>query len=74
MLLRVSNCSPSIQDPAPARIESLVHEIAMKKLMDGQFDECALTLDELRTVQDSLVKSLTAMYHGRIKYPGQQSA
>jgi hypothetical protein len=52
----------------------LVEEIAMKKLLDGQFDECGLTLRELRIVQESLIKSLTAVYHGRIKYPDQQSA
>lgn len=70
----VESASRALVDPAPARIESLVEDMAMKRLMDGQFDECGLTLKELRTVQDSLIKSLTAMYHGRIKYPGQQSA
>ena len=70
----VESASRSLQEPAPARIESLVNEIAMKRLLDGQFDDCQLTLKELRTVQDSLVKSLTAMYHGRVKYPDQQSA
>ncbi len=70
----VESASRSLQDPAPARIESLVNDIAMKKLLDGQFDECGITLKELRTVQDSLIKSLTAMYHSRIKYPDQQTA
>ena len=70
----VEGATRSLVDPAPARIESLVEDLAMKRLLDGQFDECGLTLKELRTVQDSLIKSLTAVYHGRIKYPGQQSA
>ena len=70
----VESASRSLQDPAPARIESLVNEIAMKRLLDGQFDQCGLTLRELRTVQDSLIKSLTAMYHSRVKYPDQQTA
>ena len=70
----VESASRCLQDPAPARIESLVNEIAMKKLLDGQFDESGITLTELRTVQDSLIKSLTAMYHSRVKYPDQQSA
>lgn len=70
----VESACRSLVDPAPARIESLVDELAMKRLMDGQFDQCGLTLRELRIVQDSLIKSLTAVYHGRIKYPGQQSA
>ena len=52
----------------------MVDDIAMKKLLDGQFDECGLTLQELRTVQDSLTKSLSAMFHGRVKYPDQATA
>ena len=50
----------------------MVHELAMKRLLDGQFDECDLTLKEIHIIEDSLVKSLTAVYHGRVKYPNQQ--
>ena len=70
----VESAARTLVDPAPSRIENLVEKIAMNKLMDGQFDECGLTLKELRMIQDSLVKSLTAVYHGRIKYPDQQTA
>jgi len=70
----VESASRALVEPTPARIESLVHEIAMKRLLDGQFDSCGLTLHELATIEDSLVKSLTAVYHGRVKYPGQRSA
>ncbi|MCO6458469.1 MAG: HDIG domain-containing protein [Pirellulaceae bacterium] len=70
----VESACRTLTDPAPARIESLVDDIAMKRLMDGQFDECGLTLKELQTVEESLVKSLTSVYHGRVKYPSQQTA
>ena len=56
----------SLVEPGPARIESLVREIAERKLEDGQFDESGLTFRELRTVEDSMIKSLIANYHGRI--------
>jgi cyclic-di-AMP phosphodiesterase PgpH len=69
----VEGASRALAEPTPARIESLVHDIAMKRLLDGQFDQCSLTLRELATVEDSLIKSLTAVYHGRIKYPDQRS-
>ena len=59
----------SLRDPAPSRIESLVREIAERQLDDGQFDESNLTLRELRTIERSIVKSLIANYHGRVKYP-----
>jgi len=64
----------TLSDPAPARIEHLVHEITMSRLLDRQFDECRLTLRDLGIIQESLVKSLTAVYHGRVKYPSQQTA
>ena len=68
------SASRTLSEPTPARIASLVHELAQKRLNDGQFDECGLTLEELKTVERSLVKSLTAVYHGRVKYPDQRTA
>ncbi len=70
----VESASRALVEPTPSRIESLVQDIAMKRLLDGQFDACGLTLQELATINDSLVKSLTAVYHGRIKYPDQRTA
>ncbi len=68
------SASRTLTEPTPARIASLVHDLAQKRLNDGQFDECGLTLEELKTVETSLVKSLTAVYHGRVKYPDQRTA
>jgi putative nucleotidyltransferase with HDIG domain len=70
----VESASRVLVEPTPSRIDSLVEEIAMKKLLDGQFDECGLTLQQLRKIEDSLAKSLTAVYHGRVKYPDQRTA
>jgi len=70
----VESASRALTEPTPARIASLVHDLAMKRLLDGQFDECGLTLEELDLVERSLVKSLTAVYHGRVKYPDQRTA
>ncbi|MEM8913215.1 MAG: HDIG domain-containing metalloprotein [Planctomycetota bacterium] len=70
----VESASRTLVDPTPARIQNLVDSIAQKKVSDGQFDECGLTFSQLHRVRVSLVKSLTAIYHARVKYPGQQSA
>ncbi|MEM6655464.1 MAG: HDIG domain-containing metalloprotein, partial [Planctomycetota bacterium] len=70
----VESASRVLVEPTPARIESLVEELIKKRLDDGQFDECGITLQEVRKVGDSLVKSLTAVYHGRVKYPEQDTA
>ncbi len=70
----VESACRALREPAPARIESLVQEITKKKFDDGQFDECNITIQELFTIQESLIKSLNAMYHARVKYPEHQSA
>jgi putative nucleotidyltransferase with HDIG domain len=68
----VESASRSLVDPAPARIESMVREMAGKRLADGQFDDCGLTLQELHQIENSLIKSLAAVYHARVKYPDQE--
>lgn len=70
----VESASRALKEPTPSRIENVVEELAMKRLLDGQFDESGLTLEEVRKVGESLVKSLTAVYHGRVKYPEQETA
>lgn len=69
----VESAVRSLKDPAPSRIETVVRDISERKLHQGQFDETNLTLRELRTIEDSLIKSLVAMYHGRIKYPERRT-
>ena len=44
----VESASRVLVEPTPARIESLVEDISRKRLLDGQFDECGLTLEEVR--------------------------
>ncbi|MHC2070330.1 HD family phosphohydrolase [Bremerella sp. T1] len=70
----VESACRTLVEPTSARIEALVEELSMKRLLDGQFDECGLTLRELRQIQSSVTKSLTAVYHGRVKYPSSQPA
>lgn len=53
----------------PDDIREMVHQAVVGKLLDGQFDECGITMRELKIVEDTLVKSLASMYHHRVKYP-----
>ena len=55
-------------------IRAMVNRIIEERVSDGQFDECGLTLEELQIIEESLVKSLTAVYHGRVKYPEPRTA
>ena len=59
----------SLSDVTLAKVEIVVHNMAMRRLQDGQFDECDLTLRELSGIEASMSKSLAAHHHGRIAYP-----
>jgi len=41
----------------PNSIRKLVHDLAMKRLLDGQFEESGLTLTELHIVEESCAKA-----------------
>jgi putative nucleotidyltransferase with HDIG domain len=70
----VESASRALSEPAPARLEGLVTDLIDKRLRDGQFDECGLTLCEIAEIRDSLIKSLIGIYHGRVKYPEHRTA
>ena len=70
----VESASRTLNEPTSRRIQSLVHDIILKRLLDGQFDDCNLQMNELRRIEESLVKSLLAAHHGRVRYPGQRHA
>jgi putative nucleotidyltransferase with HDIG domain len=65
----VEAASRSLSDPTPARLENMVHRIVEAKLMDGQLDECGLTFRELRIVEETFLRVLGGIFHGRIAYP-----
>jgi membrane-associated HD superfamily phosphohydrolase len=65
----VESATRAMAEPTASRIESLVHDLAMKRLMDGQFDECDLTMRDIERIERALVKTLLGIYHGRIAYP-----
>ncbi|MEM1423582.1 MAG: HDIG domain-containing metalloprotein [Planctomycetota bacterium] len=59
----------SLDTPTASRIEALVHDLARKRLLDGQFDECQLTLRELTLIEGAITRTLSSIHHGRIAYP-----
>lgn len=66
----VESAARAMSDPTPSRIESLVRGIANKRLMDGQFEDCEITLRDLNLICESISRTVASMYHGRISYPG----
>lgn len=60
----------SLSRPDPDNIRTIVGKIFDAIVSDGQLDECDLSLRELHSIREAIINSLTAIYHGRIDYPG----
>jgi hypothetical protein len=60
----------SLARPDPENIRAIVAKIVEAIVSDGQLDDCDLTLRELTIIREAMISALTAIYHGRIDYPG----
>jgi hypothetical protein len=65
----VESASRALPTPTSGSLRKLVHDMLMKRLLDGQFCDSGLTLTELHKIEESLCKGLIALYHARIRYP-----
>ena len=60
----------SLAEPNPENIRFIVAKIIDAIIVDDQLGECDLTLRELTQIRESMIKSLIAIYHSRVDYPG----
>ncbi|HEX8876975.1 MAG TPA: HDIG domain-containing protein [Phycisphaerales bacterium] len=65
----VESAARALDDPTPARLESLVQSIANKRLLDGQFEDCDISLRDLHRITESVSRTLAGIHHSRIDYP-----
>lgn len=49
-------------------LEIAVEKSIQAKLNDGQFDECSLTIGDLKIIKDTCIKNLLGLQHSRIEY------
>jgi putative nucleotidyltransferase with HDIG domain len=65
----VEAASRTLSEPTPSRIKGLVQRIVNNIFLDGQMEECELTLKDLQKIEESFSRILTAYFHQRIDYP-----
>lgn len=65
----VEAASRSLTEPTPARISALVEKIINNIFLDGQIDECELTLKDISEIKRRFTYVLTSIFHRRIAYP-----
>jgi len=66
----VEAASRTLTEPTPARIKGMVQRIINSIFVDGQLEECDLTLRDLHQIARSFVRILTGIFHHRVDYPG----
>jgi len=63
--------SRTLSNPTPSRISNLVHDRIEKIFMDGQLDECELTMRDLSRIAEIFIRILNGIFHHRVNYPEQ---
>lgn len=64
----VEAATRSLKEPTPDKIEETVHKVINNKFIDGQLDECELTLKDIEKISSVFIKILSGIYHSRVNY------
>jgi hypothetical protein len=65
----IEAASRTLTDPTPARIQGMVQKIINNIFIDGQLDECELTLKDIHNIAKSFNLVLGGIFHYRVDYP-----
>ncbi|MEE9614427.1 MAG: HDIG domain-containing metalloprotein [Thermodesulfobacteriota bacterium] len=65
----IEAASKTLPDPTPTKIQGMTQKIVNRIFVDGQLDECELTLKDLHLITGSFNRVLSGIYHQRIDYP-----
>jgi putative nucleotidyltransferase with HDIG domain len=70
----VEAATRTLKAPTPSRVEQEIHKIVNNKFIDGQLDECDLTLKDLEKISGIFIRLISSIYHSRITYPQEKRA
>ena len=68
----VEAASRSLSEPTHKRLQTLIEMIFKARSEDGQLAETDLTFRDLNRIKETFLSMLMAIYHVRMKYPGQE--
>jgi hypothetical protein len=66
----VEAAARTVEEPTPAKFEEVITTVTNAIVLDGQLDECDLTFSDLTRIRASFLRTLSAVHHHRIAYPG----
>lgn len=70
----VEAASRSMSDPSYKKLENLIDKMVDGRIEKQQLIKCPLTFYDVTLIKQAFLKNLAAIYHNRIKYPGQEEA
>ena len=62
----------SMEAPSQEQIERMILLNIVKRIADGQFDECNVSTRDIAKIVETLTHSIEATFHSRITYPWQE--
>jgi len=66
----VEAATRALRHATPAEVRQRVSQVVGEKIVDGQLDDCELTLRDLSAVEEAFARTLTlGVFHNRVEYP-----
>ena len=65
----IEAASRTLSEPTPSSIKGMVRKIINNKFIEGQLEQCELTLKNLNSIAESFSRILTGIFHTRAEYP-----
>ncbi|MFJ8514419.1 HD family phosphohydrolase [Lysinibacillus xylanilyticus] len=59
----------SMKEPNAEKVQKLVRAIIDDRVQDNQFDECDISIKELKCIEKVLCETMNGIFHSRIEYP-----
>lgn len=76
-IIMIADCfeaaSRSLDRITEETLMELVTRLIREKVEEGQLDDCLLTYEEMAIVKATLVKTMVAFSHSRVKYPKRET-
>ncbi|MBN1897155.1 MAG: HDIG domain-containing protein [Spirochaetes bacterium] len=68
----VEAASRLLKKPSHPRLVGMVKEIINNRFMEGELNECPLTLVDMNKIAQSFIQVLSGRFHSRIEYPEKE--
>jgi cyclic-di-AMP phosphodiesterase PgpH len=65
----VEAAAKTLKSPTPGRMRKLVGDLVEKRFLEGELEDCDLTMRDLKGIIEGFVSVLIGIYHERIEYP-----